>query len=116
MSIEILGNGIVLVARLTDDGVWRTSINPGDTERAAEFLSEGELQQVTTAWTPGAIAAWKAEVAANNERLEHLYGSQPPAVDEIAELRAELADLKAELVAMKGQMTEITAPMVKARV
>lgn len=100
--IEFTNNGIVLVRRETSDGYWRTSINPGDMERATEYLDGDELAQVEKAWTPEVVEAWEAEVAANNERLEQLYNSQPQGVDEVAELRAMVVELKAEIEGMKG--------------
>lgn len=62
MPITITDNGIVLVLRQTDDGNWRTSINPGDTDRAGEILDADELAQVTEVWTPEVIAAWEQSI------------------------------------------------------
>lgn len=79
MPIEITENGIVKVLRQTDEGNWRTSINPGDTVRAEELLDSEELQQVNEAWTPEVIATWEEETADHNPPSE---GPQMPTVEE----------------------------------
>ena len=66
MSINIKPNGIVEVRRETENGVWRTTIDPGDYTRANELLSAEEWLLVNKKWTSKVLAAWQAHIEAES--------------------------------------------------
>lgn len=102
MTIRITGNGVVEYATIGANGQpWRTTIAPGDTERAAQLLSADELAAVQAAWTPAVVESWQARKAAIEAELAQSNESSAPAAeDRLARIEEALAE-----IATTGKLT-----------
>lgn len=78
--IQIDAKGVVNYHEIRDGHNWRTTIRPGDTERAEELLTPEELTEVHAAWTDDVIAAYQARIAAA-EAAEPDPATERPSVE-----------------------------------
>lgn len=70
MAINITPQGVVEYSEMRDGERWRTTIEPGDTVRAAELLDTEEMAQVEAAWTPEIVEAWQEAREADQAQPE----------------------------------------------